>query len=95
MMPAPEQQMEPTFLEPATLRLPWSDVRLLDNEARTLGNQQSLTLLLLMAVTLLIAIGVAVTVVRNLSRPIMSLTARRRSHQPWNVGHSSGRHLEG
>jgi HAMP domain-containing protein len=47
----------------------------LDNEARTLGNQQSLILLALMVATLLVAIGVAVTVARNLSRPILSLTA--------------------
>jgi HAMP domain-containing protein len=50
-------------------------IGLLDNEARALGNQQSLTLLVLMAATLLIAIGVAVAVARNLSRPILSLTA--------------------
>jgi HAMP domain-containing protein len=50
-------------------------IGLLDNEARTLGNQQSLILLALMVATLLVAIGVAVAVARNLSRPILSLTA--------------------
>ena len=50
-------------------------IGLLDNEARTLGNQQSLILLALMLGTLLVATGIAVAVARNLSRPILSLTA--------------------
>jgi HAMP domain-containing protein len=50
-------------------------IGLLDNETRTLGNQQSLILLALMAATLLVAIAVAVAVARNLSRPILALTA--------------------
>jgi nitrogen fixation/metabolism regulation signal transduction histidine kinase len=47
----------------------------LDNVARAFGNQQSPILLVLMAATLSLPIGVAVANHRHLSRPILLLTA--------------------